>query len=200
MDVDEGRALGVPQLAEVEVAIDHIETLRAEPAQQDVALGLHQPLALDHTLAVVVEGALAEIRLQHRRLGLLRLEEERIVAVAPQHQHDPRPGADAADADDLAGRVDVPEPLEERAPVVRQRPPVGPDAAAGRPPGSHRASPSGASSSIGTISGGSLMIRGSPSTRWVSFENALRLSFVRAFSTFFSMRSRASGSSCCGSP
>ena len=35
---------------------------------------------------------------------------------------------------------------------------------------------------------GRSMIRGSPSTSWVSFANALRLSFVRAFSTFLSMR------------
>ena len=39
------------------------------------------------------------------------------------------------------------------------------------------------SSSIGTISGGSLAIRGSPSTRCVSLPSARRLSFARAFAT-----------------
>ena len=34
---------------------------------------------------------------------------------------------------------------------------------------------------MGTMSGGSLTIRGSPSTTWVSLSNAWRLSFVRAF-------------------
>ena len=36
---------------------------------------------------------------------------------------------------------------------------------------------------MGTMSGGSLTIRGSPSTTWVSLSNAWMLSFVRAFST-----------------
>ena len=44
------------------------------------------------------------------------------------------------------------------------------------------------SSEIGTISGGSLTIRGSPSTTRVSFLNAARLSFVRAFATLRSAR------------
>ncbi len=45
-----------------------------------------------------------------------------------------------------------------------------------------------ATSSIGTISGGSLTIRGSPSTTSVSFENARMLSFERALAKFFSKR------------
>ena len=44
---------------------------------------------------------------------------------------------------------------------------------------------SAARSAAGTISGGSETMRGSPSTRCVSFANALRLSFVRAFSAAF---------------
>ena len=51
---------------------------------------------------------------------------------------------------------------------------------------------SGASSSIGTISGGSLTIRGSPSTSWVSFANARRLSFARALASALSKRGAAS--------
>jgi len=50
----------------------------------------------------------------------------------------------------------------------------------------------GSSSSIGTINGGSLMIRGSPSTRWVSFSNACMLSFVRDLAISASARFRTS--------
>ena len=55
----------------------------------------------------------AEVRLEHRRLRLLDLQEERVVVVAAEQQHDPAPRADAADADDLAGEVDDPELLEQ---------------------------------------------------------------------------------------
>ena len=41
------------------------------------------------------------------------------------------------------------------------------------------------SSSAGTSSGGSLMIRGSPSTSWTRRSNALRLFFLWALATFF---------------
>ena len=39
---------------------------------------------------------------------------------------------------------------------------------------------------MGTISGGSAQILGSPSTRWVSFSKARMLFFARAFARFFS--------------
>ena len=41
------------------------------------------------------------------------------------------------------------------------------------------------SSWIGTINGGSEMMRGSPSTSWVSLANAFRLSLVCAFAAAF---------------
>ena len=72
-----------------------------------------------------VEPARAEERLEHGRLGLLELQEQRVVAVAAEQQHDPRAGADAADADDLARRVDVAEALEQAAAVARQASAVG---------------------------------------------------------------------------
>ena len=51
--------------------------------------------------------------------------------------------------------------------------------------------------SIGTISGGSPTIRGSPSTTWVSFLKACMLSLVLALSSAFSARlSIAFGASC----
>ena len=59
LDVD--RALSVPKLAHVEVARPTVEiALGATPAEEDVARRLHQPLALDHALAVVREAAAAE--------------------------------------------------------------------------------------------------------------------------------------------
>ena len=45
-------------------------------------------------------------------------------------------------------------------------------------------------SSTGTIRGGSLTIRGSPSTTWVNLSKACMLSFVRALLTIFSALSR----------
>ena len=52
------------------------------------------------------------------------------LVVAAEHQHDPGASADAADADDLAGRMDVAEALEQSAPVLGQRAPVRADDAA----------------------------------------------------------------------
>ena len=96
----------------------------AVPAEHDVAGGLHQALAFDHALAVVCVLALAQERLEHRGLCLLELQEQRIVVVAADHQHDPRAGADAADTDDLARRVDVAEALEQVLAIALQRAPV----------------------------------------------------------------------------
>ena len=62
--------------------------------------------------------------LEHRGGGLLELQEERVLLIAALEQHDERPGADAADADDLAGEVDDPELLEQVPPIVLQRGPV----------------------------------------------------------------------------
>ncbi len=129
-DVDERRRLRVPQLADVEVALDAVGGVDLDPAEHDVARRLRQALALDDPLAAVRELAAAEERLQHRRLGLLELEEQRVLVVAAEHEADPGPRADAADPDDLAGRVDVPEALEQLAPVTRERAPVGADDAA----------------------------------------------------------------------
>jgi hypothetical protein len=57
-------------LAPVEVAAGW----SSEPAEKDVARGLHKPLACDDTLSMVLVGALREIRFQHRSLCLLDLE------------------------------------------------------------------------------------------------------------------------------
>src|SRR5262249_28262948 len=49
------RSLRVPQLADVEVALDAVDPFGADPAEQDVACGLHQALTLDHSLALTRE-------------------------------------------------------------------------------------------------------------------------------------------------
>ena len=99
-----------------------------DPAEHDVARRLREALALDDPLAagwrtrcVPRNGSSTDgwASLNCRNSGSL--------VVAAEHQADPGAGADAADADDLAGRVDVAEALEQLAPVARERAPVGAD-------------------------------------------------------------------------
>jgi hypothetical protein len=114
------RALAVAELAYVEVAAPAVDAGRPLPAEEDVARGLHQPLADDDPLAgVAVLGRRVE-PFQHRGLGLLRLQDERVVDVAAHEQDDPAAGADAADPDDLAGHVRQPEPAGQDPPLGRQ--------------------------------------------------------------------------------
>jgi len=94
---------------------------------------LHQLLTGDDALALVVVFALAGVVGQHRALGLLGLQEQRLDAVVGFHQQDPRLGADAADADDLAGHAGQGEPLEQPAPIGRQSPRVPGEEAADEP-------------------------------------------------------------------
>ena len=105
--------------------MDAVEALAADPTDQDVARRLHQALPFDDPLPVAREPALAEERFEHRRLGLLELEDERVGVVAADQDEDVGAGADAADADDLPRAVDVAVALDEPPPVARQRPPVG---------------------------------------------------------------------------
>jgi len=67
-------------------------------------------LAGDDALALVVVFALAGVAGRDRALGLLGLQEQRLDAVVGFQQQDPRLGADAADADDLAGHAGQREP------------------------------------------------------------------------------------------
>ena len=67
--------------------------------------------------------ARADEPLEHRRLRLLRLQEQGIVLVAADHEEDPGPRPDAADADHLARRVDVFELLDGVV-IAPDRPPV----------------------------------------------------------------------------
>ena len=116
LDVD--RSLAVPELAYVEVSLLVVDPIRRQPPQENVARGLHQPLALDHPLAVVFELALADVGLEHRGLGLLGLQEERVLSVAAHHQRHPGPRPDAAYPDHLAGHLDEPEAVEEVAAIA----------------------------------------------------------------------------------
>src|SRR4051812_25882007 len=114
--------LPVPELADVEVPRAALERLRvANPAEENVARGLHQPLTLDDALPVVRVAALPEHRLEDRRACLLHLEKERIRGVTPEQQHDPATSADAPDPDHLPREVDVPEALEQPSPVALER-------------------------------------------------------------------------------
>src|SRR4051794_28694117 len=90
-EVDERRHLRVPQLADVEVALDAVDPFDLDPPEHDVARSLGQPLALDNPLAAVCELAAAEERLEHGRLRLLELQEQRIVVVTPEHEADESP-------------------------------------------------------------------------------------------------------------
>src|SRR4029453_18548007 len=83
------RALPVAQLPDVEVARVTRQALGPYPSEEDVARGLHQPLALDHPLTLIRDMTLADEGSEHRVLGLLGLEEERIGLVATEHEDDP---------------------------------------------------------------------------------------------------------------
>ena len=95
-----------------------------DPAEEDVAGRLHQPLADHHALTVVGVLARAERVLEHRRLRLLDLEKQRVCLVTPEQQSDPGPGAHASHAHHLAGKVGHGELLEQLAPVIVERLPV----------------------------------------------------------------------------
>src|SRR5664279_67398 len=122
--VHERGGLHVPQLPPVVVPV-LLDALG--PAQVDVAGGLHHPLSLDDPFPRVAVAALGQVVLQDRPGGLLHLQEQRVLRVAALLQHDERPGADAADADDLAGHVDDLEAFQQVPPVVLQRGPVLPE-------------------------------------------------------------------------
>jgi hypothetical protein len=58
--------------------------------------------------------------LEHRSLGLPRLEKQGIVTIAPHEQRDVRAGPDAADISHLSAGVDISELLEQVAAIVRE--------------------------------------------------------------------------------
>src|SRR5262249_21555820 len=99
-----------------------------------------RPLARDAAPALTRYATGPDERLEHRRAGLLQLQEERVTLVPPEQEVDPAARTDTADADDLAGDVDAVELVEQRPAVGWERPaiarergvdqlvrPVGPD-------------------------------------------------------------------------
>ena len=111
--LDVGRPLAVPQLPDVVVPGDAVQPVGPDPAQQDVARRLHQALTLDDPLSVAGVLVLAQERLQHGGLGLLDLQEQRVVDTVADHQDDPRAGPNAADTHHLPGGLHEVEALDE---------------------------------------------------------------------------------------
>src|SRR6185312_2231617 len=74
--VDVGAALPIVKLPNVVVAGFAVEPFDADPTQEDVGRGLHQPLAGHHSLSVVWVGALPQEAFQYGGLRLLDLQEQ----------------------------------------------------------------------------------------------------------------------------
>ena len=184
LDLD--RALSVPELAPVEVPRAAVHSHRRQPSEEDVAGRLHQPLAAHHALAVVLVAARARVWLQDRVVRLLELEEQRVVVVATDQEHDPGAGAYAAHPDDLASHVNEPVAVDELPPVVLE----GLSVDAQEPPklALDRLRALVLKLLDRDDQGESLMMRGSPSTVWVRRSSARRLSFARALATLRSNR------------
>ena len=115
--LDDRGAFPVSELTDVEVARHPVDAFDGEPAQEDVGRRCHQVLAVDDSFAVRAVSARSDELLEHRRLGLFGLKEQRIVLVPAEHQQDPCPGTDAPHPDDLESGVDQVEVLEKVAAV-----------------------------------------------------------------------------------
>ena len=87
--LDVAETLPVPQLADVEVRVGAVnDSCDAHPAQEDVARGLHEPLALDDAPPLVVVPGAPRERREDRRSRLLELQDQRVVVVAAEEQRD----------------------------------------------------------------------------------------------------------------
>ena len=112
--LDDDRALSVAELPHVEVASLTVLVDPGRPAEEEVARRLEQALSLDHPLPLVVEARCRHMVGEHRPLRFFDLQEQRITQLLAGEQDDPRPRADAADADHLERDVDDRELVEER--------------------------------------------------------------------------------------
>jgi len=97
------------------------------PAEEGVPGRLHQPLAVDDSLATGPVRTCADEPFQDRPRRLLRLQEQCVLAVTALERQDPDPGADAADANDFPGGMDVLEALEQPTTIGLEGSPAGPD-------------------------------------------------------------------------
>ncbi len=113
---DGHRKFHIPQLADEKV----LPGFGPQPAQEDVAGGLHQALADHDAFSLVVEGALARIWLQHRAARLFDLQQQGIFVVAKE-QPDETTRGHAADADDPPRKVFQAVAVEQPAAIVGQR-------------------------------------------------------------------------------
>ena len=113
-------ALPVAQLADVEVALYAVDARDALPAQEDVARGLHEPLAGDDPLARSwrTRSRADELARAPTRSASLAWRSSGSSLVPAEQQDHPAAGPDAAHADHLAGHVD-------EAVLLQQHPPVG---------------------------------------------------------------------------
>src|SRR5277367_737383 len=106
--IDRHRNLHVAQLAHVKMSAglqtDH-------PAQEYVAGGLHQALAINHPLSVGRKHTAGGVWLEHRSARFLDLQKQGSgLRVAEQRYLAERP--DTADADDFEGHIEQLEPIE----------------------------------------------------------------------------------------
>ena len=158
---------------------------RGQPAEQDVARRLHQALPLDHAPALVAYSLAPGYGSSTEGWASLTWRKSGSLLVAPEQEHDPGARADAADAHDLAGQVDVAVAVEQPPAVALERAAVGArraDAGLDRPAG-----PSRDEILDGTMSGGSATMRGWPSTRWHRLDPGRACCpCVRALATLFS--------------
>src|SRR5215211_4312111 len=107
--LDVSRAFHVLQLAPVEVA----SSRATKPAEEDVARGLHQPLAGHDAVSVVLVSVGLDVGLEYRGTGLLDLEEQGVILVAPFKQYYVGPGAHASDPHNLPRRIHKAVPVEQ---------------------------------------------------------------------------------------
>src|SRR5262249_30016499 len=123
-DLDHRLDLDVSELPDIEVP----GFLAGRPAEEDVTRRLHQALAGYDAVAVVRVHALPCEWLEDGAVRLLELQEEWVLVRGEEESNGAR-RADAADTDHLGGHVTELKPVEEHAPIVRQRFPIAPQLA-----------------------------------------------------------------------
>ena len=183
--LDFDAALPVVELAHVVVADSTVDAFDAEPAQEDVAGGLHQPLAHDDSRPCWA-CSLSPTNRASTEASPPSIAETTDPCRPGRRRDGSRRGADAPDAHNLACTVDVVE-LLDRVVVVRARDsPVLLDEQANRLLRFAGVISGGVRSSTGTMSGGSATILSSPSTSSARFAKTRVLSRVPRLRDAFS--------------